>query len=101
MFLFPLVVFQGDAVVLWRHKANDHHGARRRRVKHGACRPEAKVARPGWYPTELYDLEADLGETKNVGGKHPDVVKRLVALLERHREDIRKNSRPPARVPAR
>ncbi len=31
---------------------------------------------------ELYDLEADIGETKNLAGKHPDKVKELKALLK-------------------
>ncbi len=105
--IWPLMA--GEAGAKSPHEAFFHYeGAnptRLRAVRSGRWKlfgwPEAKVARPGWYPTELYDLETDLGETKNVGGKHPDVVKRLVALLERHREDIRKNSRPPARVPAK
>ena len=37
---------------------------------------------------ELYDLKADPGETKNVATKHPDVLKRLQALLEEAREEI-------------
>jgi len=36
----------------------------------------------------LYDLAADIGETRNVADKHPDVVKRLLKLAERAREDI-------------
>lgn len=34
-------------------------------------------------PTELYDLGADPGETLNVAAEHPDVVRRLEAILER------------------
>jgi arylsulfatase A-like enzyme len=37
---------------------------------------------------ELYDLDADLGETTNVAEKNPDVVKRLEALAEKAREDL-------------
>ena len=36
----------------------------------------------------LYDLAADIGETTNVADKHPDVVKRLLKLAEKAREDI-------------
>jgi arylsulfatase A-like enzyme len=31
--------------------------------------------------TELYNLKDDLGETKNVAAQHPDVVKRLEAIM--------------------
>ena len=34
----------------------------------------------------LYDLEKDLGETTNVADQHPEVVKRLEALIEQCRE---------------
>ncbi|MEW5975420.1 MAG: sulfatase [Acidobacteriota bacterium] len=37
---------------------------------------------------ELYDLEKDVGETKNVADKYPDVVKRLEALAEQARQDL-------------
>jgi arylsulfatase A-like enzyme len=37
---------------------------------------------------ELYDLAADVGETKNVLGDHPDVVTRLQALAETMRKDL-------------
>jgi arylsulfatase A-like enzyme len=37
---------------------------------------------------QLYDLEADIGETTNVADKHPDVVKCLLALAEKAREDL-------------
>ncbi|MFQ5730936.1 MAG: sulfatase [Planctomycetaceae bacterium] len=64
-------------------------------------RKNAKVRR---LPPRLYDLETDIGETKNVAGDHPDVVKRLRALAERAREDLGdrkrpgKNQRPAGRV---
>ncbi len=37
---------------------------------------------------ELYDLEIDPSETKNVAAENPDVVKRLQAQLELAREDL-------------
>ena len=49
----------------------------------------------------LYDLETDIGENHNVIDKHPDVAKRLKELLDRKREDFKRNAtagraRPPA-----
>ena len=37
---------------------------------------------------ELYDLAADVGESRNVAEKHPDVVRRLMALAEQARKDL-------------
>lgn len=36
----------------------------------------------------LFDLEADIGETTDIATKHPDVVRQLLSLAERAREDI-------------
>jgi hypothetical protein len=52
---------------------------------------------------ELYDLETDVGETTNVAAEHPDVIQRLLELVETMRADLgdnltkRENSghRPP------
>ena len=55
-------------------------------------------------PLKLYDLEADIGETNNVADRHPDVVKRLLALAEKARNDLGdvdrkgKNQRPAGLV---
>jgi arylsulfatase A len=45
-------------------------------------------------PAELYDLEADIGETTNLAETHPDVVTRLLALAEKAREDMGDVVRP-------
>jgi arylsulfatase A-like enzyme len=34
---------------------------------------------------ELYNIKADLGETKNVADQHPEVVKEMMATLEKLR----------------
>ncbi len=53
---------------------------------------------------ELYDLRKDIGETQNLAAEQPDVVRRLLALAERAREDLGdlgregKDQRPAGRV---
>lgn len=34
-------------------------------------------------PIELYDLERDRGETKNIATQHPDIVKQMAAVMQR------------------
>ena len=48
---------------------------------------------------ELFDLDQDVGETKNLAGDHPEVVKRLSRLLAVHKEDLSKNKRPAGGPP--
>ena len=43
---------------------------------------------------ELYDLEADLRETRNLAKEHPAVVTRLLALAEKARNDLGDIDRP-------
>ena len=42
----------------------------------------------------LYDLEADLGETKDVAKEHPEVVARLTAKLAAYDAKLRSDARP-------
>jgi arylsulfatase A len=42
----------------------------------------------GRIETSLFDLEKDVGETNNVAEQHPEVVKQLMQLVERAREDL-------------
>ena len=66
------------------------------------------AAKEALLPEALYDLAADVGETKDLIRQHPEVAQRLSALAERMREDIGdsatnqkgKNRRPVGRVPA-
>jgi hypothetical protein len=36
---------------------------------------------------ELYDVAADVGETKNVAGTHPDIVRNMESILATCREE--------------
>ncbi len=45
-------------------------------------KPEGKTLQ------QLYDLDADIGETKNVSVDHPEVVQRLLALAEKARMEL-------------
>jgi len=54
----------------------------------------------------LFDLEKDVGEKHDVSSEYPDVVKRLLALVDKMRQDLGdsakkmtgKNRRPPGRI---
>jgi len=76
-----------------------------------AGRPGGQGGVPAKYQSakaglELYDLEADAGETTDVATRHPEVVGRLAALAEQAREDMGdaltgragKNVREPGRM---
>jgi arylsulfatase len=69
-------------------------------ANHGNQKPEAMsvsglrgiASRHGYKVAKielsLYDLDADVGEKVNVAGKHPEVVKRLLALAESARAEL-------------
>lgn len=44
---------------------------------------------------ELYDLQADLGETKDIAGANPEVVARLTTLMKKYIADGRSTSGTP------
>ena len=52
----------------------------------------------GLKPVQLYDLESDIGEMRNVMNENPDVVKRLNQRLKTFAKDIADNNRPAAFV---
>ena len=47
---------------------------------------------------ELYDLEADISEEKNLASEHPDVVKRLSDLMDKFDAELKANARPAGKV---
>ncbi len=50
---------------------------------------------------ELYDLDADIGESKNVAPANRGVVRELTALIERYDKELKANSRPAWRAEPR
>ncbi len=52
----------------------------------GFTAPQRVRPRPGGPEGQLYNLEEDPGEQKNLWAEEPDVVKRLTALLERYQQ---------------
>jgi arylsulfatase A-like enzyme len=57
--------------------------------------PKDPMAKKQWLPpVQLYDMEKDIGEKHNVQAEHPEVVKRLTALLEKYVKDGRSTPGP-------
>lgn len=54
--------------------------------------------KPSPYPIQLYDIVADISETKNLAAEYPEVVKRLKAVYSAHVAEIKANRRPTARM---
>ena len=58
-----------------------------------AGRPGGRDGMPADYGqaqigTALFDLKADIGESRDVASQHPEVVQRLMGLAERARQDL-------------
>ena len=68
------------------------------RIAQPPAKKGAKKTPPGPPTVELFDLEADLGESKNLADQHPDVVARLKTLMQAHLEDLQRHSRPEGQV---
>ncbi|GAB4152437.1 MAG: sulfatase [Planctomycetaceae bacterium] len=59
-------------------------------------RKKGKKVLPRKFEPTLYNLKSDIGESNNIAKDHPDVVKRLLALAEKAREDLGDGNRPGA-----
>ncbi|MCP4783021.1 MAG: sulfatase [Fuerstiella sp.] len=71
-----------------------HRGDRLEAVRAGKWKLHAKDGQP----TQLYDLENDIGEKKNLIKTEPKVVQRLQALVKTFADDVAENNRPAAFV---
>lgn len=60
----------------------------------GIRRGDWKLVKSRGGRSELYDLNADLGETNNLAAQHPDVVQELEDLLAKHAASIAADVRP-------
>lgn len=67
-----------------------HGGNELQAVRSGKWKLHANKGKP----TQLYDLENDIGEQKNLVQSNPQVVQRLVGYLNAFKKDIADNSRP-------
>ncbi len=53
----------------------------------GFSQPRSVKPQPGEPPMQLYDLSKDLSETTNLYTQHPEIVKELLAEIERIRQE--------------
>jgi hypothetical protein len=61
--------------------------------------PVPRIRMPAPEPLELYDLEADPGETHDLAAEHPDRVARMQAALENWFERVEADRRTIAGAP--
>jgi arylsulfatase A-like enzyme len=68
-------------------------------VTHAVREARWKVVRVGQKPAELYDLAADIGESKNLAAEKPDVLKGLTAAIDAWDKEMAPSAstgKPPA-----
>jgi arylsulfatase A-like enzyme len=104
--LLPVLLGQTDEPVresIVHHSINGSFAIRQGRWKLMLCpdsggwsapRPGSDAAE-GLPPVQLYDLEADPGEQRNLQAQHPDVVRNLIARLEQLVNDGRSTAGLP------
>ncbi len=56
---------------------------------------DAEAKKKGLPPVQLYDMENDAGEQRNLEAEHPEIVKRLTGLLEKYVADGRSTPGAP------
>jgi arylsulfatase A-like enzyme len=91
----PALLAERPASPCREHLVTQSGNFRELSIRKGAWKliPAAgQTAKKSARPTELYRLDADLAETSNLAGQHPEVVKELAKSLDQIRETGR--SRP-------
>jgi len=66
---------------------------------HPATKPGAFKLRGDQYKAQLYDLDEDVAEAKDLSASHPEMVKQLESLLIRYREGEYSREMPPPPAP--
>ncbi|MBT6642434.1 MAG: arylsulfatase, partial [Planctomycetaceae bacterium] len=51
---------------------------------------------PSPLPVQLYDTDADIGETRNLAEEHPEIAAQLATAYEKHIANIEVNKRATA-----
>lgn len=103
-----LPIWRGEAADTSLREATIHHSVdgsfsiRAGRWKLEMCpgsggwsSPKPGAESAGLPPIQLYDLEADIGESSNIQDQHPQVVERLTALLTKYVEEGRSTPGTP------
>ena len=56
-----------------------------------------RAKNPSPDPVQLYDTQADIGETKNLASKHPAIVRRMQVAYDAHVSEIKASKSAPIR----
>jgi arylsulfatase A-like enzyme len=95
-----------EAVRSGKWKLHLPHGYRTLAGRKGGTGGQPVKYEQGKIGTALFDLDNDIGEQHDVSAEHPDVVRRLLALADKMRQDLGdsatkttgKNRRSPGRI---
>jgi len=52
----------------------------------GFSKPKVIKPKPGEPEGQLYNMEEDLAESRNLWNEHPEIVERLTSLLEKYKQ---------------
>lgn len=86
--MVPTLLGRDDEQQRHRFLYWEFHDAGGKKIKQAARMGEWKAVRNGFdQPLELYHLDHDIGETTNVAGRHPDIVKTIEEYLTAARVD--------------
>jgi len=83
-----------EAVRLGKWKLRIAGNRRRPPRKKGAANPGKAAAAAAPKNVELYDLDADIGESNNVAEKQPEVAAKLLKLARQYDADLKASLRP-------